>query len=69
MRCLALSPLVRRLAEAVAVAQHIATSRSSGGLLAPLRQEVSALESELASLADDLTAERLQAYVVRKGAA
>src|SRR3990167_10897188 len=68
-RCLPLSVIVRRLAEAVAVAQHIAATRSTGGLLAPLRREVDELESALAALADDLTTQQLQAHVAAKGGA
>src|SRR3990167_10156260 len=58
-RSLPLSVIVRRLAGAVATAQHIATTRSTGGLLWPLRQEVDELEAALAVLADELAAQRL----------
>lgn len=64
----ALVDLVRALADAVAVAQHIATMPGSGGSLGALRQDITRIGSALAALADDLTAQQLHAYVVRRRA-
>lgn len=61
----ALIDLVRALADAVAVAQHIATMPSSGWHLGPLRREIDHIAAALAALADDLTAQQLHAYVAR----